>query len=87
MKITEKAVLHTATLAHLQLSQEEITQTAEDLENILTCFNKLQDLDTKDLAPFIHRRETENRLRQDSSEESLLNKKWLRTLRLFRARL
>ena len=33
MKITEKDVLHTATLAHLHLSPEEITQTAENLEN------------------------------------------------------
>jgi aspartyl-tRNA(Asn)/glutamyl-tRNA(Gln) amidotransferase subunit C len=73
MKITEKDVLHTTSLAHLHLSPEEITQTAENLKNILICFNKLQDLDTKDIAPFEHPRETENRLRQDSSEESLLN--------------
>ena len=71
MKITEKDVLHTATLAHLHLSQEEITQTAEDLENILICFNKLRNLDTKNIAPFEHPKETENRLRQDSSKESL----------------
>ena len=75
MKITEKDVLHTATLAHLHLSPEEITQTAENLENILICFNKLQDLDTKDIAPFEHTRETENRLRQDISEDSLLTEK------------
>ena len=75
MKITEKDVLHTATLAHLHLSPEEITQTAGDLENILICFNKLQDLNTKDISPFVHTRETENRLRSDSSEESLLNEK------------
>ena len=35
MKITEKEVLHTATLAHLHLSLEEITQTAENLKNSL----------------------------------------------------
>ena len=75
MKITEKDVLHTASLAHLHLKQEEITQTAEDLKNILTCFGKLQDLDTHDIATFEHPRETENRLRQDRSEESLLNEK------------
>ena len=75
MKITEKYVLHTATLAHLHLSQGEITQTSEDLENILICFNKLQDLDTKDIAPFEHPRETENRLRQDRSAESLPREK------------
>ena len=75
MKITEKDVLHTATLAHLHLSQEEITQTAEDLENILICFNKLKRMDTKDIAPFEHPKETENRLRQDSSEESLPREK------------
>ena len=75
MKITEKDVLHTATLAHLHLSPEEITQTAENLENILICSNKLQDLDTKDIAPFEHPRETENRLRQDRSSESLSREK------------
>jgi aspartyl/glutamyl-tRNA(Asn/Gln) amidotransferase C subunit len=73
MKITEKDVLHTAILAHLHLSQEEITQTAEDLKTILTCYHKLQDLEAHDIAPFKHSGETENRLRQDSSEESLLN--------------
>lgn len=75
MKITEKDVLHTATLAHLHLSPEEITQTAENLKNILICFNKLQDLGTKDIAPFEHPRETENRLRQDRSSESLSREK------------
>jgi aspartyl-tRNA(Asn)/glutamyl-tRNA(Gln) amidotransferase subunit C len=74
MKITEKDVLHTATLAHLHLSQEEITQTAEDLKNILTCFNKLKDLGAHYISPFAHPKEKENRLRQDSSEESLPNK-------------
>ena len=62
MKITEKDVLHTATLTHLHLSPEEITQTAGDL-------------DTKDIAPFEHSRETENRLRQDRSSESLSKEK------------
>ncbi len=75
MKITEKDVLHTATLAHLHLSQEEITPTANDLENIFICFNKLQDLNTKGIAPFEHLRETENRLRQDRSSESLSKEK------------
>ena len=69
MKITEKDILHTATLAHLHLSPEEITQTAENLKNILICFNKLQDLDTKNIGPFEHLKETENILRQNSSEE------------------
>jgi aspartyl-tRNA(Asn)/glutamyl-tRNA(Gln) amidotransferase subunit C len=75
MKITEKDILHTATLAHLQLSQEEITQAAKDLENILICFNKLQVLDTKDIVPFEHPKEIENRLRQDRSDKSLPRKK------------
>ena len=62
MKITAKDVLHTATLAHLHLSPEEITQTAEDL-------------DTKDIVPFEHPRETENSLRQDRASESLSREK------------
>lgn len=72
MKITEKDVLHTASLAHLDLKQEEITQTAEDLKNILIFFNKLKNLDTYGIAPFEHPKETENRLRQDILETSLL---------------
>ena len=75
MKITEKNISNTATLAHLHLSQGEITQTSEDLENILICFNKLKRLDTKDIAPFEHPKETENRLRQDSSGESFPREK------------
>ena len=75
MKITGKDVLHTASLAHLHLKQEELTQIAEDLENILTCFNKLQDLNTHDIAPFEHPGETENRLRKDIAQASLLTDK------------
>jgi len=75
MKITEKDILHTATLAHLHLKQEELAQTAEDLKNILTCFNKLQDLDTHDIAPFEHPPQKGNRLRQDIPEVSLLTAK------------
>ena len=75
MKITEKDVLHTASLAHLHLEHEELKQTAEDLKNILTCFNKLQDLNTQDITPFEHLKEEESRLRQDTSETSLQTEK------------
>jgi len=77
MKITEKDILHTASLACLNINEDEFSQTIKDLKNILTYFNKLQDLDTTDILPFTHSSETENRLREDIPEKSLPQEKIL----------
>ncbi len=53
MKITEKDILHTASLARLNINEGEFIQTIKDLKKILTYFSKLQDLDTKDV-PSLH---------------------------------
>jgi len=65
MKVTRKDVCHTAALARLQIKEDEFPQTIKDLQNILSYFSKLQDLDTKNIFPFTHDKETENRLRND----------------------
>ena len=77
MKITEKDILHTASLARLNINEGEFNQTIKDLKKILTYFSKLQDLDTKDVLPFTHSHETENRLREDVPKKSLPRKKIL----------
>ena len=77
MKITEKDILHTASLARLNINEAGFNQTIKDLKNILAYFTKLQDLDTKEVQPFSHSHETENRLREDIPEKSLPRKKIL----------
>ena len=51
MKITREEVLHVAELAHLELNESEIESFARHLESILTYSEKLNELDTKDVAP------------------------------------
>jgi len=77
MKITEKDILHTASLARLNINEDEFNQTIKDLKKILTYFSKLRDLDTKDVLPFTHSHETENRLREDVPKKSLPSEKIL----------
>jgi len=77
MKITEKDILHIASLARLNINKDGFNQTIKDLNKILTYFSKLQELDTKDVLPFTHSRETENRLREDIPKKSLPREKIL----------
>jgi aspartyl-tRNA(Asn)/glutamyl-tRNA(Gln) amidotransferase subunit C len=51
MKVTEKDVQYVADLANLELSPEEQTRMVRDLNSILGYVDKLNELDTKDVAP------------------------------------
>lgn len=51
MKITEKEVRYVAGLANLQLEEGEIARLQADLESILEHFDKLNEVDTSDVAP------------------------------------
>lgn len=51
MKITEPEVRRVAELANLALTGEETSRMARDLDGILTHIDKLNELDTSDVAP------------------------------------
>src|SRR2546421_7615787 len=51
MKITPQDVAHIAELAHLDLTAEECTRMERDLNAILDHIDRLNELDTSDVAP------------------------------------
>ena len=51
MKITEKDVRYVAALANLEVSEQEATQYAADLDSILAYVEKLNELDTSAVQP------------------------------------
>ena len=51
MKVTEKDVAYVADLANLELTPEESTGMVRDLNTILEYIDRLNELDTSDVAP------------------------------------
>ena len=51
MKLSEAQVTYVAALANLAVSPEETTHFAEELSQILTHIEKLNELDTTDVEP------------------------------------
>ncbi len=71
MKITRKEVEHVAKLARLALRNEEIETLTDQLSNILTYVEKLNELDTKNVDPTSHVLPIKNVLREDEVKKSL----------------
>ena len=51
MKVTEKDVLYVADLANLELTEEERSRMVRDLNSILDHIDRLNRLDTSNVAP------------------------------------
>ena len=51
MRITEEKVRHVAGLANLKLTDDEIAKLRADLDGILAHMDKLNEIDTTDVAP------------------------------------
>ena len=51
MKVTEKDVLYVADLANLELTEEERARMVRDLNSILDHIDRLNQLDTANVAP------------------------------------
>ena len=54
MKISRAEVEKVATLARLELSEDEVEHLTEDLSSILSYIAKLEELDTGDVEPTSH---------------------------------
>ena len=64
-KLTREQVEHVARLAQLRLSEEEIEKYREQLGNILTYIEKLNELDTEHVEPTSHVLPLKNVFRED----------------------
>jgi aspartyl-tRNA(Asn)/glutamyl-tRNA(Gln) amidotransferase subunit C len=70
-RIDESQVRHIARLARIELPDEQVHRFAEQMEEILLAFNKLQELDTEGVEPMAHAVDKFNRLAEDAPHDSL----------------
>ena len=71
MKISKQEVEHVAKLARLELAEEEKEKLIDQLSNILTYVETLNELDTKGVEPTSHVLDIKNVMRDDVSAPSL----------------
>lgn len=78
MKITDKTVEHIAHLARLEFEGEEKGKIKQDLENIITFMEKLQEVDTENVEPLVFMTNEKNRLRDDVAEVTITHEEALK---------
>lgn len=71
MSLTKEEVQHIGQLARLGLTPEEVGLFQEQLSEILSHFDALQELDTEDVLPTSYPLPLENVMREDEVAESL----------------
>lgn len=57
--------------SRIEIDEEEAEEFAEEFENILEMFDKLDEIDTEDVDPAFHPIEVETETREDKVEETL----------------
>ncbi len=70
-KINAKTVKHVAKLARIKMNDDELERYGAQLDTILGYVEKLQELDTTDVAPMAHVTATATPMREDISSEGL----------------
>jgi aspartyl-tRNA(Asn)/glutamyl-tRNA(Gln) amidotransferase subunit C len=71
MKISKEDVAHVAQLARLHFEDEELERFTNQLNDILTYMEQLNQLDITDVAPTTHAMDLFNVFREDKVSESL----------------
>lgn len=71
MSVSEKEVRYVANLARLQLSEEDVTSLAGDMNKILGYMDLLNELDTSNVEPLEHVIEMNSRLRKDEAKPTI----------------
>lgn len=71
MKISKKEVEHVADLARLELKEEDKEKFTEQLSDILTYVEKLNELDTENTEPTSHVLTIENVFKEDRVKDSI----------------
>lgn len=70
MEVTDQVVKDIAELAQLKVNDEDLTQLAEGMANILTLADQMQSADTQDVEPVSNPLDAVQRLRPDSVTET-----------------
>jgi aspartyl-tRNA(Asn)/glutamyl-tRNA(Gln) amidotransferase subunit C len=71
MEITEKEVIYVASLARIRFNSEEILRFTGELKNIITYFDKLNELDTNNIEAKSEVFDFSNIFREDRIEASM----------------
>jgi aspartyl-tRNA(Asn)/glutamyl-tRNA(Gln) amidotransferase subunit C len=77
MKISKQEVEHVAKLARLALTDHERERLTDQLSNILTYVEKLNELETKGIEPTSHVLDISNVMRDDVPRDSLTQERAL----------
>ena len=70
MKITRETINHVANLARLNLTEQEKEKMTNEMGNILSYVDKLNELDTADVEPTVHVIPVKNVFRDDTVHPS-----------------
>lgn len=78
MKITDETVAHIAHLARLEFEGESKVAIKQDLENIISFMEVLQEVDTNNVEPLIFMNDEINRLRDDVPQVTITQQEALK---------
>ena len=70
-KVTSEQVEHVANLASLEVSQDEVNEFTQSLEDILNFAGQLDEANTENVEPTFHVLDLQNVLREDKSESGI----------------
>ena len=76
-KLTKETVQHVAKLARLKLTEDEITAFSSQLSAVLDNFEKISQVDTKDVQPLITPTDMTMALREDVANTKVDSEKFL----------
>ena len=71
MKIDDKMISKISGLANLEFGEDEKEKIRQDLEQILTFVEKLNELDTENVEPLVYISENRDVLREDHAEKTI----------------
>ena len=77
MEINDAMIDKLANLARLKFDETEKVQIKSDLQNMIGMIEKMNELDTTDVAPLLHITNNVNVLREDIVEGSITNEEAL----------
>ena len=77
MEINDAMIDKLANLARLKFDETEKVQIKSDLQNMIGMIEKMNELDTTDVAPLLYITENVNVLREDMVEGSITNEEAL----------
>ena len=77
MEINDAMIDKLANLARLKFDETEKVQIKSDLQNMIGMIEKMNELDTTDVAPLLHITDNVNVLREDVVEGSITNEEAL----------